>query len=654
MASVPLQKAWPALPCSPAEIVVTVLGRHRRVLLFGPPGAGKSTLATALGRWLAAAGRACWCIGADPGSPAFGLPGAVSLAAWRDDNWQVSAREALCTLDAGRFRLPLAAAVRRLAPDPREGVLLVDGPGVVRGVAGSELLLGLVEAAGIDAVLALTAAHRAPPLEGELRSLRAEVFLVQAHPEARSPGKEARARARTARWDAYLAAGSEQHMDLGTLTCTGMPPPAGVAAAWAGRQVAFIEGTKTCAFGEVLRVEGNTMVVKAPGEVTGATTLVVRDARRDAQGRLATAVPFVAERLGYVAPPAVAASGEAEGGPRVVGRVGVLDVHLVNGVFGDPLLHARLRSQGRSLLFDLGSGERLSARPAHQVTDVFITHTHIDHIGGFLWLLRSRIGEFPPCRLYGPPGLARHIAGLLEGILWDRVGERAPRFEAAELHGAALHRFALEAGRPGWRALDVLPAPEGLLREEPDFTLRAVTLDHGTPVLAFAFEPALQLNIRQDRLLEHGWAPGPWLGALKRHVRSGNETARMVLPDGGEATVAELAADLVQVTPGKKLVYATDFADTAENRGRLVGLARHAHTFFCEASFLEADSEQARRTGHLTTRACGEIAAAAEVARLVPFHFSRRYAGNPQQLYAEIAAACPRLVAPGGLGGEMD
>jgi ribonuclease Z len=651
MASVSLPGGWPALPYSPDEIV-TVLGRYRRVLLFGPPGAGKSTLAAALGRGLAAAGRACWCIGADPGSPAFGLPGAVCLAVWREDGWQVSACEALCTLDAGRFRLPLAAAVRRLAREPREGMLLVDGPGVVRGVAGSELLLGLVEAAGIDAVLALTAKDRTPPLEGELRSLGAAVFLVQAHPEAKPPDKGARARTRTARWEAYLAAGSEQRIDLATLPCTGTPPPAGVAESWTGRQVGFLEGTGTRAFGEVLRVEGNSLVVKAPADVAGATTLVVRDARRDARGRLATTVPFVAERLDYLAP--VAASGEAEGGPRVVGRVGVLDVDLINGVFGDPLLHARLRFQGRSLLFDVGSGERLSARPAHQVTDVFITHTHIDHIGGFLWLLRSRIGNFPPCRLYGPPGLARHIAGFLEGVLWDRVGERAPRFEVAELHGAALHRFALEAGRPGWQALDVLPAPEGVIREEPDFKLRAVTLDHGTPVLAFAFEPALQLNIRKDRLLARGWGPGPWLAALKRHVLSGNAAARMVLPDGGAATVAVLAAELVQITPGKRLVYATDFADTPENRRRLVGLARHAHTLFCEASFLEADSEQARRTGHLTTRACGEIAAAAEVARLVPFHFSRRYAGNPQQLYAEIAAACPRLAALGGPGGDGD
>jgi glyoxylase-like metal-dependent hydrolase (beta-lactamase superfamily II) len=51
------------------------------------------------------------------------------------------------------------------------------------------------------------------------------------------------------------------------------------------------------------------------------------------------------------------------------------------------------------------------------VSDVFISHAHMDHIGGFLWLLRSRVGPSPACRLYGPPGLADNIAGMIRGVL---------------------------------------------------------------------------------------------------------------------------------------------------------------------------------------------------------------------------------------------
>ena len=100
------------------------------------------------------------------------------------------------------------------------------------------------------------------------------------------------------------------------------------------------------------------------------------------------------------------------------------------------------------------------------------------------------------------------------------------------------------------------------------------------------------------------------------------------------------------VTPGEKLVYATDLADTAANRAALIALAHKSDIFFCEASFLETNIEQARRTGHLTARACGEIATGADVKELVPFHFSRRYETKPEAIYQEISAVCSRVIMP--------
>jgi len=154
----------PVLSPNAADIIDAVLNHDQRVLLFGPMGIGKSTLALQLASALAASDRSCYCLNADPGSPAFGPPGAVSLAAWQQARWQVTDYAALCTLDAGRFRLPLVTAARMLAARLPAGPALIDTPGVVRGVAGRELLHGLVEATAAEAVLALTAKHRSPPL----------------------------------------------------------------------------------------------------------------------------------------------------------------------------------------------------------------------------------------------------------------------------------------------------------------------------------------------------------------------------------------------------------------------------------------------------------------------------------------------------------
>ena len=171
-------------------------------------------------------------------------------------------------------------------------------------------------------------------------------------------------------------------------------------------------------------------------------------------------------------------------------------------------------------------------------------------------------------------------------------------------------------------------------------------LDHKTPVLAYAFEPDKKINVRKDRLAAYGLVPGPWLAELKNHLLAENKSAMIHLPDGNKASVGDLGAKLVLIMPGKKLVYATDLADTMDNRERLVALARNAHTFFCESPFIEADVDHAARNGHLTTLACGEIATAAGVTRLVAFHFSRRYADNPQQIYDELKAACSSVFVP--------
>jgi ribonuclease Z len=636
----------PILPNSATAIIDQILPSHQRILLFGPPGSGKSTLATALACQLERSRRQVHCISADPGSPGFGVPGAVTLGERQADAWQIQKVEALCSLDAGRFRLPLVSAVRQLAQSHTDGILLIDGPGVVRGVAGRELLIGLVEAASIDSVLIMTAPGRPVPLKDELRSLDVDLYVVHSVTDAIRPGKRVRARHRTQLWDAYLSTSKEYRIELTRINLLGIPPPPDETAAWVGRLVALQRAHRTIAMGEVLELSNGMITLKIPVTKDDADSLLIRDAWRNEQGLVETAEPFNAARFEFVPPTESFPAIEDSGGPRIVGRVGALDVMLVNGVFGDPLLHLRIRHKGRSLLFDLGEGARLSARLAHQVTDVFISHAHMDHISGFQWLMRSRLGEFPPCRVYGPPGLAKHIEGFLQSFLWDRVADRGPCFEIHELHGEVLQRFRLQAGYPGRERLEEVTTADGILLKEPGFQIRAVQLDHHTPVLAFAFEPDMEIHIRKDRLSARGLEPGPWLTALKQAVLAKTSNAMIELPDGTQAAAGTLQHDLTLTSPGKKLVYATDLADTPGNREILETFARHAHTFFCEATFLQVDVDHAERNGHLTARACGEIATAARVGRLVTFHFSRRYTEKPQEIYEELKLTCDRVVIP--------
>jgi ribonuclease BN (tRNA processing enzyme) len=637
-----------SLAYEPELLATRLCASKQHILLFGASGIGKSTLAAQLAVILARNGHATTCIGADPGSPAFGVPGAVCLGRWLNDNWQLIDIEPLCTLDAGRFRLPLISAVRHLTKNI-PGPLLVDAPGIVRSVAGAELLTGLVEAAAIDAVVVLVHEDSPLPLANELATLPCRVVRVLAAKNARPPGQRKRARLRTHLWDSYLHGGVTRTVKITKTLLTGTPPPVSAELDWQGRQIGFFRGGRALAMGEVVDVSDNIFQIRMIGRQETFNQVLVRDAHRNSKGRLSTFKPAGATILRYMPPPDVTPYGGIgkNTGPRPVLKIGDTTATLVNGVFGDPLLHLRFHLQKRSVLFDLGEGHRLPARLAHQVTDVFISHAHIDHISGFMWLMRSRIGDLPSCRLFGPPGLANHIASLIGGIHWDRIGEGGPQFEVQELHNDRLLRYDLKAGKVGPVQRDERLAPGGFVLDNADFKVWAVTLDHGAiPVLAYRLEQAPKLNVRKERLRARNLAPGAWLGELKRRVSAGDQQAAIRLPDGSTAMVGSLAADLLLVTPARRLVYATDCADSSTNREKLTTLAHGAHSFFCEAAFLAADKEYAEKSGHLTTQGCGAIAQAAGVEQLVPFHFSRRYEKMPLQVYDEAGRFCPRIVLP--------
>jgi ribonuclease Z len=644
----------PLLPYCPTSLAEQLLAGGQRILLYGEAGIGKSHLTIELARIFAEKGLDCCCITADPGSPGFGLPGTVSLGQWQGRDWQMLAFEALCSLDAGRFRMPLLTAAGRLSQKAPQGLLLIDSPGVVRGIAGAEWLTGLVEQMAIDTVLVLSRRSKTLPLRHELFSLGVRILAVHAHPEACHPGQKARTSKRTALWRSHFTDTREVDVALTDLHLIGAPPPIDVPESWNGRQCAFVEPGRTVSLGEIILLQNGMLRIRLPAEADTRPILLVRDAQTDKNGLLVSAKPFASGNLQFLPPPDAMPYPvkDYSGGPRPAAKLRGLYATMINGVFGDPLLHLRLHQQHRSLLFDLGDSGRLPTRIAHQVSDVFISHAHIDHIGGFLWLLRSRLGDFPSCRLFGPPGLAGHIKGMIDGVLWDRIGDTGPWFEIAEIHGNRLVRTLLQAGRQEGSHLPEVSIAGGLIVDDPLFRIRTTTLDHRTPVQAYAFESKDKISVDTAVLKAMNLKAGPWLNRLKELIGKGDAQATVQLPDGSRHAAGEMGERLLIVMPGEKLVYATDLADTQANRAALSALASLADFLFCEASFLESDSDQARRTGHLTARACGEIATAADVKQLVPFHFSRRYETRPEAVYREISAVCSRVVIPAKNSGD--
>jgi ribonuclease Z len=100
-----------------------------------------------------------------------------------------------------------------------------------------------------------------------------------------------------------------------------------------------------------------------------------------------------------------------------------------------------------------------------------------------------------------------------------------------------------------------------------------------------------------------------------------------------------LRREVVRESPGQKLVYVTDVADSPENRTKITELARGADLFYCEAGYPDRDAERAGARFHLTARQTGRLAAAAGARHLAVFHLSPKYRECPGEIVSEAMSA---------------
>ncbi len=333
----------------------------------------------------------------------------------------------------------------------------------------------------------------------------------------------------------------------------------------------------------------------------------------------------------------------------------IFHAELVNATFGDPGVYIDLKFERRAILFDIGNISVLPTRKLLRVSDVFVSHTHMDHFCGLDHLLRVCLGRDTGVRLYGPPGFIAQLEHKLAAYTWNLVENYETDFDIVAHELGAEGRMQRARFRSKNRfQREPLPAARaegGVLLDDEQFRVRTVPLEHHDIVsLAFSFEEGTHINVWKNRLEQLQLPTGKWLTDLKRQVRAGapDDTAIHVhwrTREGSRERVfalGQLKADVLEFVPGQKVCYVTDVSGHERNIETLVEFIRHADLLFIEAVFLDADREHARRKAHLTARCAGQIARAAAVKSAVPFHFSPRYMGREDELRREFALAwCP-------------
>lgn len=335
--------------------------------------------------------------------------------------------------------------------------------------------------------------------------------------------------------------------------------------------------------------------------------------------------------------------------------------HLINDVFGDPGVYVEIRWSRRALLFDLGHNDSLGPTRLLRATDIFISHTHMDHFIGFDAVLRVALGRGKILRLFGPPGLIDNVQGKLRGYTWNLVDGYPLSIEVHEIHPHAVRQAVFRAGdgfllsaRPDRPARPHGDTPLFTVLDDPMFTVTGAALNHRIPSFAYCLEEQFHINVNKQKLHEAGLPVGAWLKEVKQHIWQGKPddfrfTATLFdehRREEREFVLGNVREQFLTISRGQKIAYVVDARYDEENEAKIIALAQGADVFYCEAPYLDSDAEKARDRYHLTARQAGLMARKANVRNLVVFHFSPRYTGQGEALEREA------LEAFQGTGGE--
>ncbi len=306
----------------------------------------------------------------------------------------------------------------------------------------------------------------------------------------------------------------------------------------------------------------------------------------------------------------------------------------VNGPFEDPCIYIRIIRENRALLFDAGDIGSLGPGSLLKITDVFVSHTHIDHFIGFDMLLRAVLRRDLPLKIFGPANIIDCVEGKLKGYTWNLIRNYPLKIEVFEIKGPLMSHASFHAARSFQREDNPEREFNCTVMEDPLFVIKGVELCHQIPVMAYALEEAFHINIDKAALTALGLPVGAWLSSFKKAIRAGYPGTAIFGVAGTQYSMAELMP-IAHITRGQKVSYVTDITPVDDNIEKVVRFVNGSDQLFCEAYFLEKDRDRALERNHLTAALAGRIAREAQAGSLELMHFSPKYSHCIDDVYSE-------------------
>jgi len=257
----------------------------------------------------------------------------------------------------------------------------------------------------------------------------------------------------------------------------------------------------------------------------------------------------------------------------------------------------RLPQRAEVWLLDCGEGTQQqilrSDIKISQISKIFVTHMHGDHIFGLMGLLAScgMAGNANYIDIYGPPDLENYLHACL-------------RYSDTHLS----------------YPIKIHPVTPGVIFEDEEYVVSCAPLKHRVLAHGYRFTEKDRLGrFNVEKAIAMNSPSGPLYGQL-------NRGQSITLPDGRYIDAQEFCS---APQPGRKVVYCT-YTIYCESA---VELAKNADVLIHEATFAHQDSDLAYQRLHSTSTMAAQVALNAGAKNLIMTHFSPRYApGNTLQI----------------------
>ncbi len=312
------------------------------------------------------------------------------------------------------------------------------------------------------------------------------------------------------------------------------------------------------------------------------------------------------------------------------------NVRQLNSSFSDPVFFIRNVYMKKAVLFDLGKLGKIGNHELHDISCVFVSHTHMDHFSGFDRLLRSILITDMKIRIFGPKNIIKNVEGKLNSYTWNLVDGYGLEIEVIELNYTDSKKAVFKANNEFNR--EDLKYSDTDLDLDDGFKIKYEIFDHGIPSIGYRLIEPRIINIQKDKLLELGFKEGIWLKEFKNKILNNEDGSITVNTVDGEKVfnIKELAKDICIDKQQQDITYITDIAPHEENILKAIKLADKSYLLIIESVFMDIDFCHASEKNHLTITIAKDIFYKSQSEFIRFIHFAPRYEKEKEMFFEEL------------------